>query len=109
MSVQGCTASETREAESRFAFGAPLLNMNDNNADTGERDHATTTVVGPLLLTALQAAQLLGRANERLRAHRQPATSRRCTSGARCGSRPTPCTRSSRSGGVARDQTVTKR
>ena len=39
---------------------APFVNMNDNNAHTGERKHApTTTAVGPLLLTALQAAQLL--------------------------------------------------
>ena len=33
--------------------------MNENNADVGERDHATRTVGGPLLLTALQAAQML--------------------------------------------------
>ena len=33
--------------------------MNDNNADIGERDHATPTAGGPLLLTALEAAQLL--------------------------------------------------
>ena len=37
----------------------PLLNMSDSNADAGERSPATTTVVGPLLLTALEAAQLL--------------------------------------------------
>ena len=34
--------------------------MNDSNADTRERNHApTTTAVEPLLLTALQVAQLL--------------------------------------------------
>lgn len=33
--------------------------MNDNKADVGERDHTSTTVVGPLLLTALQAAEML--------------------------------------------------
>jgi excisionase family DNA binding protein len=33
--------------------------MNDNNAHTGERNHATTTVSEPLLLTAIQAARLL--------------------------------------------------
>jgi excisionase family DNA binding protein len=34
--------------------------MNDNSADPGERGKATTTVPGPLLLTALQAAEMLG-------------------------------------------------
>jgi excisionase family DNA binding protein len=34
--------------------------MNENNAGTGERNYArTTTVVGPVLLTALQAAEML--------------------------------------------------
>ena len=33
--------------------------MNHINADTGERNHTTTTVGGPLLLTALQAAEML--------------------------------------------------
>jgi excisionase family DNA binding protein len=33
--------------------------MNYNNEDVGERNHAPTTGVGPLLLTAVQAAQLL--------------------------------------------------
>jgi excisionase family DNA binding protein len=33
--------------------------MSENNADTGERGHAAATVVVPLLLTALQAAEML--------------------------------------------------
>jgi len=33
--------------------------MNDDNANAGGRDHATTTGVGPLLLTAVQAAHRL--------------------------------------------------
>jgi excisionase family DNA binding protein len=33
--------------------------VNDNNAQTGEHNHATTTVSEPLLLTTIQAARLL--------------------------------------------------
>ena len=57
------TSAQRPNPRTRVAFHvqrAPLLNMNENNADTGERNHTTTTtVLGPLLLTALQAAQLL--------------------------------------------------
>ena len=38
---------------------APLVTMDEINADTGGRNHATTTTAGPLLVTALQAARLL--------------------------------------------------
>ena len=55
-------SAQRSERENRVASGvrrAPLLNMNDHNADRGERNHATMTVVEPLLLTALQAAEML--------------------------------------------------
>jgi len=33
--------------------------MNDDSTNTGERNHAATTAVGPLLLTVRQVAEML--------------------------------------------------